>query len=209
MTDIERKIQKIKESNIDQEDKDVLIASYMTTNPNKPYLFTNNFLNSLKTFDTIDEFNNVSEEDKDELVASYMTTNPDTPYLFTNNFLSSQKTFDTIDMFNNLDSISNSMNNNVINTSSNNNGGIFNSSYSNSNSSFSSTNSDGNTIVHNNNISNVDGKVNRTSDCYKVDIEGNRTNIECNNTSNKKISLKKENFPNSNNYGKSIKIIHK
>ena len=48
MTEIENKIKKIKESNIDEEDKDALIASYLATSPDTPYLFTKNYLSSLK-----------------------------------------------------------------------------------------------------------------------------------------------------------------
>ena len=207
MTEIENKIKKIKESNIDEEDKDALIASYLATSPDTPYLFTKNYLSSLKTFDTIDEFDNLNKESKDARVTSFMSTNPDAPYLFTNNYLSSLKTFDTIDTFNNIADVSSKIKSDInskINSNINNSGGIFNSSSSYSNSSFSSTNSNGNTVVHNDNISNINGKVNRTSNCYRIDKEGNRTDIECNNAPNKKSSLKKENFSNTNNYGKTI-----
>jgi hypothetical protein len=139
-------------------------------------------------------------------------------------FINNKNDFDSFNNLKNMDtvisnniaklssSIKSNINSNInSNFNNNNNSSSTSSSSSYSNSSLSTTDESGKTIVHKSDIENINGEITSINDCYEIDKDGTKTKINCNkqhNKNTKSLSIN-ENFSNLNNYGKSIKNIHK
>lgn len=166
MTSIEDKIKKIKNSDLDDEDKQALISFYL-----RKKKISDPFISDFYLFDNLKSIDN----------------------MFTNNMTS---------MINMESNIKSYIRSNIKNEK----GKSYVSSYSSS----SFTGPDGKTIVHNNNMENINGKVKRNVDCYQINKNGNKEKIDCN--EHNKNSSENEYFSNLNKpsvYGKVIKITHK
>lgn len=138
MTSIEDKIKKIKNSDLDEEDKQILISSYL-----RKKKLSDPFMN---TFDLFDNLRNMDN-------------------MFTNNMTN---------MINMESDIKSDIESNIKNGK----GKSYVSSYSSSSSSFTGPN--GKTIVHNNNVENINGKVKHNVDCYQINKNGDKEKIDCN-----------------------------
>lgn len=164
MTSIEYKIKKIKNSDLDEEDKQALISFYL-----RKKKLSDPFMSDFDLFDNLKSIDN----------------------MFINNMTS---------MIN--------MESDIKSNIKNEKGKSYVSSYSSSSSSFTGPN--GKTIVHKNNMENINGKVKRNVDCYQINKNGDKEKIDCN--AHNKNSSKNEYFSNLNKpsvYGKVIKITHK
>jgi hypothetical protein len=199
------KIIKIEQNpNIDQEDKKILISSYIKKYNKKKEALNNKHIDDMAPvdkhpreyeyvpFNIFEEFNNLNIMNE-----------------FFNKNLSEMNTVSKINSVNKLNTKSSiESNSDLLNSSLGSNSNSYSYSYSSS----STLNPDGTRTIHEDKRENKNGKVSSSNNCYKVDKEGVKTKINC--LENKKepfsnLNLNQKNKQNKQNkrtYGKLIKV---